>query len=325
MNPVKSVLCSTLQRVLGRFIQGAETMKEKVDLQMVDGTLTLRDMALKEDCLAPAPFAATGSVGTIFVRVPWAHLDTQPCRIEVDTVFAMLRPAQGNAKQQAEASARFALRKHDKRIKKLLDKDCKLYEAQKEREKLAKKAEKERQKLLKKALRTKKNPQEDGLEDDSESVTTETGDDRDETEDDWDEASEDDEETDSDSGMDVAEGLLARKGWVANMTKRVLANLQISVHYVHLRYETEYGALGVTLASLDVKPSAAHFYTSRKDIELSMLSVYCDVGELLCQAPVHDKAAFSQFMRDGIPQAGSSSSAAAGMHMYIIPPSLFSA
>ena len=292
---------------------------------MVGGTLTLRNMALREDCLSPAPFAATGSVGTIFVRVPWAHLDSQPCRIEIDTVFAMLRPAQGNAKQQAEASARFALRKHDKRIKKLLDKDCKLYETLKEREKLAKKAEKERQKLLKKGARTMKGTQEESQDDGSVSTVTEMGDDGDESEDEWDEASEDGLDTGGDSGIDMAEGLLASKGWVANMAKRILANLQISVHNVHLRYETEYGALGITLASLEVKPSAAHFYSSRKDIEVSMLSVYCDVGELLRQAPVHDKTAFSHFMREGIPQTGSLGSAAAGMHMYIIPPSLFSA
>ena len=325
MNPVKSVLCATLQRVLGRFIEGAETMKENIDLQMVDGTLTLRNMALREDCLAPAPFAATGSVGTIFVRVPWAHLDTQPCRIEADSVFAMLRPAQGDAKRQAEASARFALRKHDKRIKKLLEKDCKLHEAEKEREKLAKKAEKERQKALKKAARTRSRAPEESLGDENTSTLTEMGDDESETEDDWDEGGEDTWDMDGESGMDVAEGLLSSKGWVANMTKRILANLQISVRNVHLRCETEFCALGITLASLEVKPSAAHFSSSRKDIQVSMLSVYCDAGDLLDKAPVHEKTAFSQFMRMGILQAGPAGSASAGRHMFIIPPSLFSA
>ncbi|KAI8918893.1 hypothetical protein BC831DRAFT_406292 [Entophlyctis helioformis] len=90
-----------LKQTIGRFLAD-EVDWDKYDFQLVNGQVTLRDLALETEVVNKALGNAapirmvSGCIGTLRIVVPWNGFFTEPCAMEVEDLSASGRSRQGH-------------------------------------------------------------------------------------------------------------------------------------------------------------------------------------------------------------------------------------
>ena len=89
----ESVVVSVLNSALGKFVQGIDS--DALSISVFKGEVELHDLQLKpsafDDLGVPVTLVA-GHVGHIKLYADWKNLSTKAIRIEIDGVFACIKP-----------------------------------------------------------------------------------------------------------------------------------------------------------------------------------------------------------------------------------------
>ena len=84
---IKGLLIEKLQETFGRYVSGISP--ENLTVELLNGVIRQENLELRREALDGLKLPITvlsGRVGSLLVKVPWAHLSTQPVEVEIDTV-----------------------------------------------------------------------------------------------------------------------------------------------------------------------------------------------------------------------------------------------
>ena len=89
----ESIVVSVLNSTLGQWVEGLDA--DALKISVFKGEVVLRNLELKEsafDGLGVPVSLVAGHVGLIKLDIPWRSLASKPIRIEIDSVFAAIKP-----------------------------------------------------------------------------------------------------------------------------------------------------------------------------------------------------------------------------------------
>ncbi|CAG9310720.1 unnamed protein product [Blepharisma stoltei] len=90
---MNSALARVLNTILGDWVENLNS--DQLNLSLFSGQILLENLSLKQDAFKNLgfPFQITsGFFGKLFVKIPWTSLKSSPVQVEIEDVFALIKP-----------------------------------------------------------------------------------------------------------------------------------------------------------------------------------------------------------------------------------------